>query len=54
MLEPLLPVCHKLWDCKFPKRFISKPLAKKAKSKKLAKPAKQEAPTEDFPEYGAS
>jgi hypothetical protein len=32
------------------KCFISKPLAKKAKPEELAKPAEQEAPTEDFPE----
>jgi hypothetical protein len=43
-------VRHKLQECELLKHFISKPLAKKAKQEEPTKLAKQEAPTEEFPE----
>jgi hypothetical protein len=43
------PVHRKLHECELLKRFISKPLSKKAKPKEPTKLTEEEAPAKDFP-----
>jgi hypothetical protein len=43
------PIHHKLHECEFMKRLITKPPIKKVKPEEVAKKAEQEATDEGFP-----